>query len=183
MRHSRRDGSERECTRPRHGRWRDGLGVGDVVRARRPSDDPEGPEVRGRTERVDAHRIALGRKNYLFVHDSDAGASIAGLYSLVATCEARRINPFEYLADVRRPRARAGSRRGRDRRAAAAPGLRLATTGDTAGLPTSRRRQPESVPTPPAFKKARLYSGVSIRGHARTAFLKASAGAYSWASM
>jgi hypothetical protein len=45
-------------------------------------------------------RVALGRKNYLFVHDGDAGASIAGLYSLVATCEARRINPFEYLADV-----------------------------------------------------------------------------------
>jgi hypothetical protein len=41
------------------------------------------------------------RKNYLFVHD-DAGASIAGLYSLVATCEARGINPFEYLADVPR---------------------------------------------------------------------------------
>jgi len=44
--------------------------------------------------------VALGRKNYLFVHDGDVGASIAGLYSLVATCEARRINPFEYLADV-----------------------------------------------------------------------------------
>jgi transposase len=45
-------------------------------------------------------RVALGRKNYLFVHDCDAGASIAGLYSLVATCEARGINPLEYLADV-----------------------------------------------------------------------------------
>jgi hypothetical protein len=45
-------------------------------------------------------RVALGRKNYLFVHDGEAGAGIVGLYSLVATCEARRINPFEYLADV-----------------------------------------------------------------------------------
>ena len=45
-------------------------------------------------------RIALGRKNYLFVHDGDSGASIAGLYSLVATCEARGINPFDYLTDV-----------------------------------------------------------------------------------
>ena len=26
--------------------------------------------------------------------------SLAGLYSLVATCEARGLNPFEYLADV-----------------------------------------------------------------------------------
>jgi transposase len=45
-------------------------------------------------------RVALGRKNYLFVGDVDAGRNIAGLYSLVATCEARGINPFEYLADV-----------------------------------------------------------------------------------
>jgi transposase len=45
-------------------------------------------------------RVALGRKNYLFVHDLERGANIAGLYSLVATCEARGINPFEYLADV-----------------------------------------------------------------------------------
>jgi transposase len=45
-------------------------------------------------------RVALGRKNFLFVHHRDAGVSLAGLYSLVATCEARVINPFEYLADV-----------------------------------------------------------------------------------
>jgi len=42
----------------------------------------------------------LGRKNYLFVGDVDAGRNIAGLYSLVATCKARAINPFDYLADV-----------------------------------------------------------------------------------
>ncbi|MFM2153848.1 MAG: hypothetical protein RL199_2283 [Pseudomonadota bacterium] len=45
-------------------------------------------------------RIALGRKNYLFVGDVAAGQSLAGLYSLVATCESRGINPFDYLADV-----------------------------------------------------------------------------------
>ncbi len=45
-------------------------------------------------------RGPLVRKNYLFVHDVERGASLAGLYSLVATCEARGINPFEYLADV-----------------------------------------------------------------------------------
>lgn len=45
-------------------------------------------------------RVALGRKNFLFVGDVDAGSNIAGLYTLVATCEARGINPFEYLADV-----------------------------------------------------------------------------------
>jgi len=31
---------------------------------------------------------------------NNAGRSIAGLYTLVATCEARGINPFAYLADV-----------------------------------------------------------------------------------
>jgi len=45
-------------------------------------------------------RVALGRKNYRFVGDVEAGASIAGLYTLVATCEARGINPFAYLANV-----------------------------------------------------------------------------------
>jgi hypothetical protein len=40
------------------------------------------------------------RKNYLFVGDVASGKSLAGLYSLVATCESRGINPFDYLADV-----------------------------------------------------------------------------------
>jgi transposase len=44
--------------------------------------------------------IALGRKNYPFVGDVDAGTSIAGLYTIIATCEARGVNPFAYLADV-----------------------------------------------------------------------------------
>ena len=44
--------------------------------------------------------MPLGRRNHLFVHDVERGASLAGLYSLVATCEARGINLFEYLADV-----------------------------------------------------------------------------------
>jgi len=44
--------------------------------------------------------IALGRKNYLFVGDVEAGESIAGLYTVIATCEARGINPFAYLSDV-----------------------------------------------------------------------------------
>ncbi|HWV38440.1 MAG TPA: IS66 family transposase [Vulgatibacter sp.] len=43
---------------------------------------------------------ALGRKNFLFVGHDTAGENLAGLYSLVATCEANGINPEEYLADV-----------------------------------------------------------------------------------
>jgi transposase len=62
-------------------------------------DDERVPLDNNGSERA-LRRVALGRKNYLFVHDAETGASIAGLYSLVATCEARRINPFEYLADV-----------------------------------------------------------------------------------
>lgn len=44
--------------------------------------------------------VALGRKNFLFVGNEDAGDNIAGLYSLVATCIAHGKNPVEYLTDV-----------------------------------------------------------------------------------
>lgn len=62
-------------------------------------DDVRVPLDNNGSERA-LRRVALGRKNYLFVHDREMGASIAGLYSLVATCEARGINPFDYLVDV-----------------------------------------------------------------------------------
>jgi transposase len=62
-------------------------------------DDERVPLDSNGSERA-LRRVALGRKNYLFVHDVERGASLAGLYSLVATREARSINPFEYLADV-----------------------------------------------------------------------------------
>ena len=45
-------------------------------------------------------RVALGRKNWLFVGNDQAGRNLAGLYSLVATCEANGRNPELYLADV-----------------------------------------------------------------------------------
>lgn len=45
-------------------------------------------------------RVALGRKNFLFVGHDGAGDNLAGLYSLVATCEANGVNPLDYLADV-----------------------------------------------------------------------------------
>jgi transposase len=44
--------------------------------------------------------VALGRKNFLFVGDEDCGANLAGLYSLVSTCEANDVDPVEYLKDV-----------------------------------------------------------------------------------
>jgi transposase len=43
---------------------------------------------------------ALGRKNWLFVGHDESGENVAGLFSLVATCEANGVNPTQYLADV-----------------------------------------------------------------------------------
>jgi transposase len=45
-------------------------------------------------------RVALGRKNFLFVGSEDAGHDIAVLYTLVATCEKHGVNPIDYLTDV-----------------------------------------------------------------------------------
>ncbi|RKH59689.1 IS66 family transposase [Corallococcus interemptor] len=45
-------------------------------------------------------KAALGRKNFLFVGHQAAGENLAGLYALVATCEANSVNPETYLADV-----------------------------------------------------------------------------------
>ncbi len=45
-------------------------------------------------------RVAMGRKNFLFVGNDEAGKRLAGLYSLVATCEANGVNPLAYLEDV-----------------------------------------------------------------------------------
>ena len=44
--------------------------------------------------------VALGTKNYLSVGNDEAGASLAGLYALVATCQANGVDPEAFLADV-----------------------------------------------------------------------------------
>jgi len=45
-------------------------------------------------------RVALGRRNFLFVGSEQAGKNLAVLYSLVATCEMHKVNPLAYLTDV-----------------------------------------------------------------------------------
>jgi transposase len=45
-------------------------------------------------------RIALGRGNYLFFGNEDAGHNFAVLYTLVASCEKHGVNAIDYLADV-----------------------------------------------------------------------------------
>jgi transposase len=44
--------------------------------------------------------VALGRKNFLFVHSKDAGDELTILYSLVVSCTRVGVNPVEYIADV-----------------------------------------------------------------------------------
>jgi len=61
--------------------------------------DPHLPIDNNASER--ALRVAaLGRKNFLFVGTDEAGENLAGLYTLIATCEVSGINPIAYLADV-----------------------------------------------------------------------------------
>ena len=62
-------------------------------------DDPTVPLDNNQSEAA-LRVVALGRKNFLFVGNEDAGDNIAGLYSLVATCEANDVNPLDYLRDV-----------------------------------------------------------------------------------
>ncbi|WP_223782916.1 transposase domain-containing protein, partial [Myxococcus sp. AS-1-15] len=59
-----------------------------------------GPGQLPRCLRQNERGVALGRKNYLFVGNDEAGRNLAGLSSLVATCEANGVNPEAYLADV-----------------------------------------------------------------------------------
>jgi len=61
--------------------------------------DPHLPIDNNASER--ALRVAaLGRKNFLFVGTDEAGENLAGLYSLIGTCEMNGVNPVAYLADV-----------------------------------------------------------------------------------
>ncbi|MCP3105290.1 IS66 family transposase [Myxococcus sp. K15C18031901] len=63
------------------------------------AEDPRLPLDNNRSEAA-LRKAALGRKNFLFVGHESAGENLAGLYALVATCEANGVNPEEYLADV-----------------------------------------------------------------------------------
>lgn len=62
-------------------------------------DDEKLPLDNNRSERA-LRIIAIGRKNYLFAGNDTAAVNLAGLYSLIATCELHGINPEQYLADV-----------------------------------------------------------------------------------
>lgn len=62
-------------------------------------DDARIPPDNNRSESA-LRVVALGRKNFLFVGNEEAGVNIAGLFSLTATCEANGVEPIAYLTDV-----------------------------------------------------------------------------------
>jgi transposase len=64
-------------------------------------DDPRIPVDNNRSEGA-LRVVALGRKNFLFAGNEVAGKNLAGIYSLISTCEACGVNPMEYLPDVLR---------------------------------------------------------------------------------
>ncbi len=44
--------------------------------------------------------VALGRKNFLFVGNEEAGRNLATLQTIVSTCNANDVNPEDYIRDV-----------------------------------------------------------------------------------
>lgn len=57
------------------------------------------PPDNNRSERA-LRVVALGRKNFLFAGNKDAGENLAALYTVVATCVANEVDPLAYLTDV-----------------------------------------------------------------------------------
>ena len=45
-------------------------------------------------------RVAIGRKNWLFCGSDNGGHTAAVLFSLIATCQRHKVEPFAYLRDV-----------------------------------------------------------------------------------
>ena len=43
---------------------------------------------------------ALGKKNWLFVGEADAGERAAVIYTIIESCRRRSIDPYAYLKDV-----------------------------------------------------------------------------------
>ena len=43
---------------------------------------------------------AIGKKNWLFVGEADAGQRSAIIYTVIETCRRQGLNPYQYLRDV-----------------------------------------------------------------------------------
>jgi hypothetical protein len=64
-------------------------------------------EVVHRTDTLDNYLVenairpsAIGKKNWLFIGHPDAGDRSAIIYSIVVSCQRRKIDPLVYLRDV-----------------------------------------------------------------------------------
>ena len=62
-------------------------------------EDPRIPLDNNCSERA-LRGIAIGRKNFMFVGNEQAGKNLAIIQSLIATCELHQVNPQDYLSDV-----------------------------------------------------------------------------------
>ena len=60
------------------------------------------PNVRmeNNTAERSLRKLTIGRKNWMFLGSAAAGKSMAALFSLVQTCRALKIRPWEYLTDI-----------------------------------------------------------------------------------
>lgn len=80
-----------------------GKAAGYIVRNRKPLTRflrvAKLPPDNNRSEAA-LRRVALGRKNFLFVGHEEAGENLAGLYSVVASCVQNAVNPVDYITDV-----------------------------------------------------------------------------------
>jgi hypothetical protein len=63
-------------------------------------DDAHPDGIGSRAPSVSLRAQAIRRKNYLFVGSDRGGRMGATLYSLVASCERYRVDPFAYLKDI-----------------------------------------------------------------------------------
>lgn len=45
-------------------------------------------------------RVAIGRNNWIFCGSDNGGNTGAVLFSLIATCQRHRVDPFAYLRDA-----------------------------------------------------------------------------------
>jgi len=43
---------------------------------------------------------AIGKKNWLFIGEADAGQRSAIIYTVIETCRRQGLNPYQYLRDV-----------------------------------------------------------------------------------
>ena len=93
-------------------------------------------------------RIAIGRKNWLFVGSENGGRTAAVMYSFTSSCQRLQVEPWAYLQDVltRLPRTAADQRaallpdRWQAARQQAAASAAVAAASSTASSP------PDSVP-------------------------------------